>query len=65
MATCDLDCNTPRISRPKIVEEATIQPEPVDSPELRERMKELLEKILSFFEEDLINNPNEEENENL
>ena len=41
---------TPRNSNPEVAEEATLRPEPVDSPELRAQMKELLDFILQFFE---------------
>lgn len=48
--TCVLDCNTPRNSTVDIAEMATFVSEPGDNPELRAKMKELLDMILSYFE---------------
>jgi hypothetical protein len=45
-----LECNRPRISRSECANLATSVTEPVDSPELRARMKELLDWILQYFE---------------
>jgi len=50
LAICDLDCNTPWTCTAKIAEEATLRPEPVDSPELRARIKELFDFIMQYFE---------------
>jgi DNA invertase Pin-like site-specific DNA recombinase len=45
-----LECNTPRISRPECANLATLVTEPVDSPELRARMKDLFDFIVGYFE---------------
>ena len=58
------DRDSPRISTPEYDENGNLLPDLVDNPALRERMKELLQRILSFFEEDIINNPDKED-ENL
>ncbi len=58
-SSCGHERVIPRISTAEIAEEATSRPEPVDSPELRARMKELLDFILSYFE--LHANEDEEE----
>lgn len=47
---CDLDCNTPRICSPEYDGNGNFPAEVVDSPEFRERMQELLDQILKYFE---------------
>lgn len=46
----DLDCNTPRICTPEYDGNGNFPAEVVDSPEFRERMQELLDQILKYFE---------------
>jgi hypothetical protein len=50
MPSCDLNRTTPRNCTPEIAEDDNFQSEPVDSLELRERMKGLLEYMLQHFE---------------
>ena len=44
------DRHSPRTCSPKITDETTLRPEPVDTPELRAQMKELLDFILHYCE---------------
>jgi len=46
LATCDLNRNTPRTCTPEIDEDGNFQRAVVDSPELRDRMENLLLEIL-------------------
>ena len=50
--SCDLNRTTPRTCTPKIAEGDNFPAEIVDNPELRARMKELMDRILLFFEND-------------
>ena len=46
----DLNRNIPWICSPEIAKNYNFRSEPVDSPELRARMKELLDRILWYFD---------------
>jgi hypothetical protein len=50
LATCDLNRNIPRICTPEIDGNDNFLGEVVDSTGLRERMQELLDQILKYFE---------------
>ena len=52
MPSCDLNRTIPRNCTPEIVEDDNFPAEIVDNPELRTRMKELMDRILLFFEND-------------
>ncbi|MCF8247564.1 MAG: recombinase family protein [Saprospiraceae bacterium] len=58
--TCDLVRSIPRTSTEENANPATLRPEPVDSPELRAKMQELLDFILQYFED---NPPKEDDKE--
>lgn len=49
MAVCDHLRNTPRTCTAENVETGNFQREVVDTPELRDRMEDLLLEILKFF----------------
>ena len=59
MASGGPDRHTPRTCNLEIANETIIRPEPVDSPELRAQMKELLDFILEYCE--LHSNEDEDE----
>lgn len=48
--TCGHELNTPRNSTVEVANQATFVSEPVDRPELRAKMKDLLDLILGYFE---------------
>jgi hypothetical protein len=52
LATSDLNRTTPRNCTPEIAEDDNFPAEIVDNPELRARIKQLMDRILLFFEND-------------